>query len=275
MWHLQSARGRIRGGELVVRFDNLDADIRLDGRSDLALRALGCGEYEPDLLAVLPALTGDGDVINVGANVGIVAIAVQRCMAPGNRLLCVEPIEECVDRLTNNLFGAGIHDAIVLRAFATAEANHAHAMWTVPGKPEYSSGSRIVHPSVRDDEQVRLSVPAVRLDDAVIDYGLRPSLIVMDCEGGEAHVLHGARQVLGQFQPIVVMEFDPILLSANETPAADVLVFLQQFGYQCMTLASPPTAASTTESGTVIAIPAVAAERVVGEVARILRSLNG
>ena len=43
MWHLEAARHRIQGGEVIIRFDNLDADIALDARSDLALRALGEG----------------------------------------------------------------------------------------------------------------------------------------------------------------------------------------------------------------------------------------
>jgi len=50
MWHVETMPSRIRGGELVVRFDNLDTDMCLDARSDLAARALGEGVYEPNSL---------------------------------------------------------------------------------------------------------------------------------------------------------------------------------------------------------------------------------
>ena len=100
MWHLEQGRRRIKGGEIVVRFDNLDADITLDARCDLAARAIADGTYEPELLAAIPELLGDGDAINVGANVGLVAIAMRKAMSPVGRLLCVEPIEECVAHLS-------------------------------------------------------------------------------------------------------------------------------------------------------------------------------
>jgi FkbM family methyltransferase len=124
MWHLWSVRHRIRGGRIVVRFDNLDADITVDARSDLALRAIGEGSYEPELLAVLPALSGSGDLVNVGANVGIVAIALAKAAATGKQVLCVDPIPECVELLKANLAAAGVSErTIVLQAFATAAAD--------------------------------------------------------------------------------------------------------------------------------------------------------
>jgi hypothetical protein len=107
MWHLEQGRRRIRAGEIIVRFDNLDADIALDARSDLAARAIADGTYEPEPLPAIPKLLGDGDAINVGANVGVVAIVMRKAMSPGGRLLCVEPIEECVARLSSTLARVG------------------------------------------------------------------------------------------------------------------------------------------------------------------------
>jgi len=259
MWHLASARSRIRGGEIVVRFDNIDADIRLDARSDLALRALGCGSYEPDLMAALAVVAGDGDAINVGANVGIVSIALQRVMPPNARLMCVEPIAECVERLRANLDAAGIRDALVVRAFATAEPVGARTMWTVPGRPEYSSGGPLVHPSVRDVEHVTTSVPVIRLDDEVVRHGLRPSVIVLDCEGGESAALAGATQTLRSHRPAIIAEHDPALLAANGSDAAAMLAFLGGLGYRCLTLESQPRAVDAEFRGTLVAVSAAEA----------------
>lgn len=255
MWHLHAASHRVRGGEIVVRFDNLEADIRLDARSDLALRALGCGSYEPDLLTVLPAVVGCGDAINVGANVGIVAIALHRAIAPGRRLLCVEPLEECVARLRANLASASIADAIVLRAFAAAEAGDDRPMWVVPGKPEYSSGGPIVHASVRDADTMVTRVPMVCLDDAVQEHDLHPSVIVMDCEGGEAGALLGAARTLQRFNPVIIAEFDPALLTANGTTPDALLTFLATHGYRCLPLVAHPSPVTATFQGTLIALP--------------------
>ena len=117
------------GGEIVVRFDNLDADMAIDARSGLAARAIVDGTYEPELLAAIAELLGDGDAINVGANVGVVAIVMRKAMSPGGRLLCVEPIEWCVARLSSNLARAGADQgAIVHRAFATDKVDGSQEM---------------------------------------------------------------------------------------------------------------------------------------------------
>jgi len=257
MWHLEAARHRIQGGEVIIRFDNLDADIALDARSDLALRALGEGSYEPDLLSLIPELIGEGDAINVGANVGLVAIVMRRAMSPGTRLLCVEPMEDCVDRLRRNLHRAGAEqDVIVYRAFATDKVTGSHEMWTVPGKPEYSSGARLVHPSVVASEHVMTTVPAGRLDDAIAADGLNPTCVVMDCEGGEFSALRGASRMLASCQPTLIMEFDPPLLQVNGGSAGAFIRFLSDFGYRSITLANPPAEATESFQGTLVAVPA-------------------
>ncbi len=174
------------GGEIIVRFDNLDADIALDARSDLAARAIANGTYEPELLAAIPKLLGDGDAINVGANVGAAVIVMWKAMSPGGRLLCVEPIEECVARLSSNLARVGADQgATVHRAFATDKVDGSREMWTAAGRPEYSSGGRLLHSSVVATEHLATVVPVVRLDELITKEGIRPTCIVIDCEGGQ------------------------------------------------------------------------------------------
>jgi FkbM family methyltransferase len=263
MWHVETMRSRIRGGELVVRFDNLDADICLDARSDLAARALGEGVYEPDLINLLPEVVGEKDVINVGANVGVIAIVLRRSMTAESRLLCVEPMPECIDRLQGNLRAAAVDQGVLVeRAFATDQAVSSHTMWTVPGRPEYSSGGRLVHPSVCSAEHVTIAVPAIRLDDVVAAHGLQPSAIVMDCEGGELAALRGAAAVLARHKPTIVLEFVSSLLEANGGSAASLLVFLGEQGYRCLTCEENPKDVTADFSGTVVAVPVDRAEYV-------------
>jgi FkbM family methyltransferase len=276
MWHFEQGRHRIRGGEMIVRFDNLDADIALDARSDLAARAIGEGNYEPELVAMIPALIGVGDAINIGANVGVVAIVMRRSMRQGSRLLCVEPIEECIGRLSRNLDRAGAsHGVVVHRAFATDKPAESQEMWTVPGRPEYSSGGRLVHRSVATAEHLTTVVPAVRIDDIVAAEAIRPTCIVMDCEGGEYNALRGASQTLTAWQPTIVMEFDPPLLQANGASASAFLDFLSGLGYRCITLNDPPSEAMATFAGTVVATPASRTDAVMSVIRSVFARSGG
>ena len=261
MWHVESMRSRIRGGELIVRYENLDADVCVDARSDLAARALGEGVYEPELVILLPEVVGDKDAINVGANVGVIAIVMRRAMTAGARLLCVEPMPECIERRKRNLEAAAVDQGVLIEpAFATDQAVSSQTMWTVPGRPEYSSGGRLVHPSVCLAEHVTIAVPTIRLDDAITAHGLQPSAIVMDCEGGELAALRGATAVLARHKPTIVLEFVSQLLEANGGSAEGLLAFLGEQGYQCLTCEENPEEVTADFSGTVVAVPVGRAE---------------
>jgi hypothetical protein len=113
-----------------------------------------------------------------------------------------------------------------------------------------------VHPSVVATEHLATVVPAVRLDDLITKEGIRPTSIVMDCEGGEFNALRGARETLATRQPTVIMEFDPVLLRANGGTAGEFLSFLADLGYRCITLTATPAEAGAAFSGTVVAVPA-------------------
>jgi hypothetical protein len=128
-------------------------------------------------------------------------------------------------------------------------------MWTVPGRPEYSSGGRLVHPSVVATEHLTTVVPAVRLDEVITKEGIRPTCIVMDCEGGEFNALRGARETLATRQPTVIMEFDPPLLRANGGTSSEFLSFLADLGYRCITLTDTAAEAGAAFSGTIVAVP--------------------
>jgi len=125
----------------------------------------------------------------------------------------------------------------------------------VPGRPEYSSGGRLVHRSVASASHVATVVPAVRLDDATTAESIEPSCIVMDCEGGEYNALRGAAGILTSSQPTVVMEFDPPLLEANGGSATALLGFLAGLGYRCIALADPPIEVDESFCGSVVAVP--------------------
>lgn len=255
-WHLQSVRHRIRGGQIIVRFDNIEADLVIDARSDLTLRALSQGSYEPELTCVLPSLCGSGDLVNVGANVGIVAVVLAGLLAPGRRLLCIEPIAECVDLLRTNVRTVGAVDtAIVVEAFASETAGRSMEIWTVPGKPEYSSGGSIVHAAVAAEPKVRRQVSTIRLDDVIAEWHLSPSAIVMDCEGGEYEALRGARATVEKFQPCIILEFDGGLLKANDSDPAALIEFLAGLGYRGLRLDGTGGTLDPGFSGTVVAVP--------------------
>jgi len=207
-------------------------------------------------MRLLPEVVGEKNAINVGANVCVIAIVIRRAMMAGSRLLCVEPMPECTERLQGNLEAAAVDQGVLIeRAFATDQAVSSHTMWTVPGRPEYSSGGRLVHPSVCSAEQVTIAVPAIRLDDAVAAHALQPSAIVMACEGGGLAALRGAAAVLARYKPTIVLEFVSRRLEANGGSAVSLLPLLGERGYRCFIREENPEDVTADFSDTVVAFP--------------------
>lgn len=81
----------------------------------------------------------------------------------------------------------------------------------------------------------RIGTEAIRLetlDGLVFDHGLpTPGLIKMDVEGAELRVLQGARQVLRQFHPTLIMEFYGPHFEKAGYSSADVVDELLAAGY--------------------------------------------
>jgi len=252
--HLQAMRQRIVGGQIAVRFCNIPADFFVDARSDLAARALADGSYEPEVVSLLPHLPDEGDYINVGANVGIIAIATLLA-GPTRRVVCIEPLPECVTLLEQNLTHAGVRSrAAVISGAAGATTDGTLTLHTVPGRPEYTSGGPLVHAAVDGAQSHIVEAPKVTIDSVAAEHLLQVAAIIIDCEGGELHVLKGAKDVLHRHRPVVVLEVDDRMLRSNGASSHELLRLLAQWGYECRNVATQLPVQDEAFVGTVIAV---------------------
>jgi FkbM family methyltransferase len=86
-------------------------------------------------------------------------------------------------------------------------------------------------------------IPRYRLDDLLPDViNGRPSLIKCDVEGAELFVLRGARRLLSEFQPSLLLSVhcsphSPQVLAQYGHTASDVRSFLESMGYHIQLLA--------------------------------------
>ena len=72
------------------------------------------------------------------------------------------------------------------------------------------------------------SVSSKSLDDFCQEYRITPTLIKIDVQGHEQYVLEGAKKVISEMQPVLLMEFD----FSNETENAFFCWnFMKQYGY--------------------------------------------
>ncbi|MDQ3644657.1 MAG: FkbM family methyltransferase [Actinomycetota bacterium] len=158
----------------------------------------------------------DQTVVNVGANIGTVAVPLVKQFGFAHGVAC-EPEPANFDLLRLNILANGLEDRIeaVRAAVGTSERE-------VPfGVFEGKSGTHMV---LRDgrlrskfaDQQGRriLTVPGATLDGLLAERRVDPGrvgLVWVDTQGHEAHVLRGASQLLDRPVPMLI-EFHPGML---------------------------------------------------------------
>lgn len=151
-------------------------------------KAYWLGYYEPSVQRFLEQNVGPGDVVyDVGAHIGFFSVCAARL---GAVVYAFEPVPANAARLRDNV---SLNDLEIHVVEAAA--------WE-------TSGSVDLVPGDSDFEARRTpgsGIPSVSLD-AFAEREREPSLIKLDVEGAEAHVLRGARRLLAGTRPVLVCE---------------------------------------------------------------------
>lgn len=115
-------------------------------------------------------------ILDIGANNGFFALYA-RVLFPDARIICLEPAPETYARLVDNMANLNIE----CHQYGLGDG---YKIKMQPNSHTKDSGSYVGKPS--ED-----GIPTMRLDDICVAYGVKPenSIIKIDCEGGEKHVL--------------------------------------------------------------------------------------
>jgi FkbM family methyltransferase len=188
------------------------------------------GNYEPELLAMLKSITPSGGVAyDVGANIGLMSLAMAAFTGPDGQVVAFEALPANVDRLRANLSlnasGGQVQvEPVAVGAAPGSATFHVHASGGM-GKLGGSAGRDEVY-------EKSIDVPVVSLDAYVFSGEHRPPAVVkIDVEGGEGMVLEGARRLLAEVAPTLLIEIH------GPQAAAQVLGPLKSHGYSVHKLA--------------------------------------
>jgi FkbM family methyltransferase len=196
------------------------------------------GVWEPNITALFYSLLRPGDVmVDVGANIGYFTMLAAQIVGPAGRVHAVEPSPSTRLRLEANLRLNSLSNVSVLPCAAWHEPGRAR-FYTDPHNRGGSS-LRELHAEVQTDE-----VELVRLDDALpAAEAARIRLIKIDIEGAEYHALQGLARILETNKQLtVISEVEENKLAELNSSAAQLIAFLEQFGFHPYTVPNDYTA---------------------------------
>lgn len=164
-------------------------------------------EFERDERAfvcdfVKPGMT----VINVGANTGLYVVMCGLLVGPRGKVLAFEPSSATFDLLRRNVALNNLQDRANLVRTAVADFEGTIGLAVDEAAPNADGHVRVVGES---DLASFERAPCLTLDkllhDAMVSLPSKPKLMIIDVEGAELGVLHGAVDTIDACEDLTIM----------------------------------------------------------------------
>jgi FkbM family methyltransferase len=182
---------RLTGDALVVPWEGLRLEVPVDAKS--AASAFYFGRHDGWEFAFIERLLRPGDVVaDVGANAGVYALFLARCVGPSGRVVAFEPERHNLALLRRQL------DRNALAQVEVVEA----AVGDRPGTARFLAHRDAVGRFAHEGEAVAdvVEVPVTTFDARF--PGDAPVFVKVDVEGFEVDVLRGAEALLARGGPL-------------------------------------------------------------------------
>lgn len=171
-------------------------------------------------------------VFDIGANVGFVATQLAQAGKSANcRILAFEPVHDTFAKLTESIQILELEDQV--SAVCCAVSDRRGGVCSVG-----FDKSRSLFAQVRQDMATSQAGGAlawsseVTLDSVVESIGCKPTLVKIDVEGYEAHVLRGARTLLrSPLAPVVCFELNPKTLGEVGSNVESIVKALEGYRF--------------------------------------------
>ena len=200
----EEARGLAGSGPTAIDLGGYQVCIHERMETEPFLRGiLNTREYEPHVRQAIRERVRQGDVVvDVGANIGCIALLAATLVGEEGLVIAVEPNLDNVQLL---YAGMALNKADNVRVLPYAASDRSRLVSLTGG-----SNAQLV-----DAQQPGAS--AVYAQSVVLDEALswlpRLDLLKMDVEGHESFALDGCRELIERHRPTLFVEFSPSYLS--------------------------------------------------------------
>lgn len=238
--------------DTLVRVDEFGGVFSISGRSSLFQRLIISKSYEPELVKIVKLLIDQQkDVIDVGANIGFYTVMFNNLIDDNRKVLAIEPTSKALQRLRKNLLLNQADKKVIIFEGGVSDIQGFLEIKTILGKEEYSTLGAMTHPSTSEQKIVIEQVQVSTLDILVDKYSLTPGFIKIDVEGVEPLVIRGMQNLLQKYKPIVILEWDELMLKSNGFIPLEVINWFEKYDYRVF----DPLAPSYPPNGNMLCIP--------------------
>ncbi len=195
------------------------------------------GGYELPLQRYIEKNIQPGYVcLDVGANIGAVALHLAQCVGTAGKVYGFEPVPGNADRIREHATRNSFNDRMQVVQCALSDTNaELELLIAAPSHVNQGMGSlvEIDH----GDLTSKIQVKSLTLDSFCEQNTVtRIDFIKVDIQGAEPLFLAGAQQTLARLSPRLIMEVAPSSLSSTGYSSKDLLVHMESLGYSAYSL---------------------------------------
>ena len=168
------------------------------------IRTLKKDKKEGDFFAFMKAIENEGDILDVGANIGIMTAHLSQTF-PKRTIHCIEPVPSNLKILKKIIYEYNLINAKVHNVAVGNEEKELEMVLPVHQNVKMQGLAHVVHDSIYEwNEGEKFKVQSKKLDTLFSDTPIAG--IKMDIENFEFFALDGAREILTKYKPVVYLE---------------------------------------------------------------------
>ncbi len=217
--------------------------VYVDGRDEGVGQALlQGGEFEHEETELFKSLVRPGMVVvDIGANLGYYTLLAARLLGGQGRVYAFEPDPANYALLVKNI-QANAFSNVVSTQMAVSDHAGSHLLF----RHKYNFGCHSLSKANATEYDGSTEVTTTTLDHffAEVHPESKIDLIKMDVQGAEGQVIDGARNLLGEMKPAILMEFFPEALRNLGTDPGELLRRLEACGFKIKLIGRSPASPS-------------------------------
>jgi FkbM family methyltransferase len=202
---------------------------------DRYIIAFGC--LDENLERYLHRRLAPGEVcLDVGANIGSVAVHMGRRVGPRGKVYAFEPVPGLHERLRGNVRRNRVEDVVECVPLALSNTSGAAEIFAAATTAENQGMGSLVSAPPGQAER-RVTVRLQTLDEFVAEKGItRIDVVKVDIQGAEPRFLAGGAQTLKSLRPEILIEFSPEDLRHDGSDSRALAEQLEALGYELYAL---------------------------------------
>ena len=227
-WLKPSATLKTNFKDGIVWLNKEDIAIYTTADNYIEWSILSTGTYEDEIGKLIKISLTEGDTaIDIGGNIGLQSLRMSSCVGPTGKVFAFEPLNYLQEKFKKNIALNRAHNVTL---FPFALSDQQNEVDLTINKNQWNQGAFSLSDKDIGNDKQRV---VVKVADAMAEIQLldKVSLIKIDVEGFEFHVLRGLKQTLQKHKPRIIFEYDSNYWADTSQKMTDCYEFLKSLNY--------------------------------------------